>query len=172
MVRQEKDEHALMTIKQRETESIVSLQEHFQTEFNLTPGEDQKIDVIAFVEGWRICKFKESLLKRPPQDLEEVKELAYKYIQIEEAEKRAKKGHKKCTVEDNRRQSPDPKRRSTLDMIRVPDRAYSRVDLPRGNAFSRLQGDLRRRKEVKEGKIEYLAPLKTSAGNVFLEIQD
>ncbi|GAA0173404.1 hypothetical protein LIER_27028 [Lithospermum erythrorhizon] len=34
-----------------------------------------------------------------------------------------------------------------LVRIRAPDRAYSRTDLPRGSAFSRLQGDPRKRTE-------------------------
>ncbi|GAA0167625.1 hypothetical protein LIER_22512 [Lithospermum erythrorhizon] len=75
-------------------------------------------------------------------------------------------------VEDNRGQNPEPKRRSALDSIRAPNMAYSQAEFPRGIAFSHLQGDLRLRKEVKEGKIEYLTPLETSAGNVFLEIVD
>ncbi|GAA0156865.1 hypothetical protein LIER_14254 [Lithospermum erythrorhizon] len=50
--------------------------------------------------------------------------------------------------------------------------AYPRADLLRGSAFSRLQGDLRKWKEVKEGRIEYLTSLKTSSGNVFLKIEN
>ncbi|GAA0165988.1 hypothetical protein LIER_21252 [Lithospermum erythrorhizon] len=57
-------------------------------------------------------------------------------------------------------------------MIWAPDMAYSRADLPRGSAILLLQGDPRKRREVKEGKIEYLTPLKTSTGNVFLKIKD
>ncbi|GAA0163858.1 hypothetical protein LIER_19629 [Lithospermum erythrorhizon] len=161
-----------MTIKQRETELIASFQERFQTEFNLIHGVNKKIVVIAFVEGLRLKKFKELLLKRNPQDLEEVNERAYKYIQIEEAEKQAQKGRRKRPVDNNRRRSPEPKRRSTLDRIWAPDGAYSRTDLPRGSAFTRLQGDLRKRNDLKKGKIEYLAPLNTSTGNVNLEIED
>ncbi|GAA0142386.1 hypothetical protein LIER_03294 [Lithospermum erythrorhizon] len=41
-----------------------------------------------------------------------------------------------------------------------------------GGAFSRLEGNPKRRKEIKEGKIEYLTPLKTSGRNVFLEMED
>ncbi|GAA0152452.1 hypothetical protein LIER_10933 [Lithospermum erythrorhizon] len=99
--------------------------ERFQTEFNLIHGANQKIAVNAFVEGLQLSKFKESLLKRQPQD-----------------------------------------------RIQAPNRAYSQIDLPRGSAFSRIQGDPKKRKEVKEGKIEYLTSLKTSAGNMFLEIED
>ncbi|GAA0144406.1 hypothetical protein LIER_04863 [Lithospermum erythrorhizon] len=51
---------------------------------------------------------------------------------IQEAENRAEKGHGKRPVEDNRRQSPELKRRSALDRIWAPDKAYSRADLPRG----------------------------------------
>ncbi|GAA0155033.1 hypothetical protein LIER_12856 [Lithospermum erythrorhizon] len=122
-VRQDKDEHSVMTIKQRETQSITSFQERFQTEFNLTLRANQKIVVIAFVEGLRLSKFKESLLKRQSQDLEEVNELAYKYIWIEEADKSADKGRGKRPVDDNRHRSPQPKRQSALDRIRAPDRA-------------------------------------------------
>ncbi|GAA0160542.1 hypothetical protein LIER_17076 [Lithospermum erythrorhizon] len=112
----------------------------------LSPAGQQGVlqslsDVIAFVEGLRMSKFKELLLKRQPQDIEE-------------------------------QRSPEPRRRRALDKIRAPDRAYSQTDLPRGSAFSRLQVDPRKRKEVKNGKIEYLTPLKTSAWNVFLEIED
>ncbi|GAA0161958.1 hypothetical protein LIER_39326 [Lithospermum erythrorhizon] len=57
-------------------------------------------------------------------------------------------------------------------MIRAPVKAYCRADLPRGSALSRLQGDSRKSKEVKDGKIVYLTPLKISAENVFLEIED
>ncbi|GAA0158649.1 hypothetical protein LIER_15615 [Lithospermum erythrorhizon] len=56
-----------------------------------------------------MSKFKESLLKRQPQDLEEVNERAYKYIRIEGAEKSAEKGHGKRPVEDNRCRSPRPR---------------------------------------------------------------
>ncbi|GAA0157721.1 hypothetical protein LIER_14926 [Lithospermum erythrorhizon] len=96
----------------------------------------------------------------------------YKYIRIEEEEKRAEKsgGSGRETIVGA--EAPELNRQSALDRIRAPDKAYSRADLPRGSAFSRLQGDPRKRKEVKEGKIEYLTPLKTSAGNVFLEIED
>ncbi|GAA0170368.1 hypothetical protein LIER_40943 [Lithospermum erythrorhizon] len=103
-------------------------------------------------------KFKESLLKRRPHDLEEVNERAYKYIRIEEVENMAEKGCGKRPIEDNHRHSPEPKRQSALDWIRAPDSAYSRADLPRRNAFSLLQGHPRKQREVKEGKIEYLTP--------------
>ncbi|GAA0164182.1 hypothetical protein LIER_19878 [Lithospermum erythrorhizon] len=136
----DKDQHSLITIKKGESESISSYQERFQTEFNLVPGEDKKIAVIAFVEGLRMGKFKEALLKRRPLDLEEVNERDYKYIQIEEAEKRAEKGRGKRPMEDVRLRSPKPKMRSALDEIGAPDRFYSRADLPRGSAFSRHQG--------------------------------
>ncbi|GAA0154183.1 hypothetical protein LIER_12240 [Lithospermum erythrorhizon] len=63
-IQQDEDEHSLMTIKQRETESIASIQERFQSEFNLIPGANKKIDAITFVEGLRLTKFKESVLKR------------------------------------------------------------------------------------------------------------
>ncbi|GAA0183030.1 hypothetical protein LIER_30516 [Lithospermum erythrorhizon] len=86
------------------------------------------------------------------------------------AEKRAEKGKGKCSVDEHWRRSPKPRRRSALDRIRAPNRAYTRTDLPRGISFSRLQGDPRKRKELKEGKIEYLTPLKTSPENLFLEI--
>ncbi|GAA0158424.1 hypothetical protein LIER_15455 [Lithospermum erythrorhizon] len=66
------------------------------------------------------------------------------------------------------RHSPEPKRRSALDRIQV----YTSGDVPRRSAFSRTQGDPRKKKEVKEGKIEYLTPLNASAGNVFMEIED
>ncbi|GAA0150537.1 hypothetical protein LIER_09461 [Lithospermum erythrorhizon] len=56
--------------------------------------------------------------------------------------------------------------------IREPDRMYSQTDLPRGSAFSRIQEDPRKRKEVNEGNINYLTSLKTSARNVFKEIED
>ncbi|GAA0173949.1 hypothetical protein LIER_41628 [Lithospermum erythrorhizon] len=97
---------------------------------------------------------------------------ACKYKRIEKAEKRVEKGWGKSPVENNRCRSPEPKRRRSLDRIGVPDRAYSRAYFPRGSDFSRLQGDSRKREEVNEGKIEYLIPMKTSIGNVFLEIED
>ncbi|GAA0166320.1 hypothetical protein LIER_21498 [Lithospermum erythrorhizon] len=53
-----------------------------------------------------------------------------------------------------------------------PRQKYALADLPRGSAFSCLQWDLRKKKEVKEWKIEYLTPLNASAGNVFIEIED
>ncbi|GAA0174511.1 hypothetical protein LIER_27889 [Lithospermum erythrorhizon] len=102
----------------RETGSIAFFQERFQTEFNLIPRENQKIDMIAFVKGLRMCKFKESLIKRQPQDLEEVNERAYKYIRIEEAEKRDEKGKGKRPMEEHRWKSPKRRRRSSLDRIR------------------------------------------------------
>ncbi|GAA0151748.1 hypothetical protein LIER_10402 [Lithospermum erythrorhizon] len=107
--RKDKDEHYLMTIKQRETESIASFQEWFQTKFNLILGANPKIAVIAFVEGLRLSKFKESLLMRRPQDLEEVNEWSYKYIRIEDAEKKTEKGCGKLPVEDKRREAPSPR---------------------------------------------------------------
>ncbi|GAA0168947.1 hypothetical protein LIER_23532 [Lithospermum erythrorhizon] len=118
-------------------------------------GLTRKIAVIAFVEGLKINKFKESLLKKRPSSLEEINERVYKYIRIEEAWKRVERGYEKRLMEETRRQSPHPKRRSALDRIRVPDRGYSRANLPRGSAFSCLQGDPKREKEMKEGKIEY-----------------
>ncbi|GAA0138268.1 hypothetical protein LIER_34908 [Lithospermum erythrorhizon] len=82
------------------------------------------------------------------------------------------KGKGKWPVEEHRWISPEPRRRSALDKIRAPERANSRSDLPWGSAFSCLQNDPRKRKEAKEGRIEYLTLLKTSSRNVFLEIQD
>ncbi|GAA0156796.1 hypothetical protein LIER_14201 [Lithospermum erythrorhizon] len=84
----------------------------------------------------------------------------------------AKKCKRKRPEDEHRQRSPEPQRRNALDKIREPDRAYSRIDLPRGSTFSCLQVDPRKRKDIKEGKIEYLTPLKTSAGNVFLKIED
>ncbi|GAA0174936.1 hypothetical protein LIER_28215 [Lithospermum erythrorhizon] len=159
-----------MIIKQRENEAISSFEDRFQTEFNLIPGADQKIVVIAFIEGLRMRKFKESLLKKKPSSLEEVNERAYKYIRIEEAEKRAEKGREKRPVEESRQRSPDPKRRSAFNKIKVPDRGYSRADLPRSSAFSHLQDE--QKKEAKWGKIEYvLNPLRASVGHIFMEIE-
>ncbi|GAA0156717.1 hypothetical protein LIER_14142 [Lithospermum erythrorhizon] len=37
MVRQNKDEHSLMTTRQKQNEAISSFQDRFQTEFNLVP---------------------------------------------------------------------------------------------------------------------------------------
>ncbi|GAA0139962.1 hypothetical protein LIER_35170 [Lithospermum erythrorhizon] len=82
---------------------------------------DQKIAIIAFVEGLRMRKFKESHLKKRPQDLEEVNEREYKYNLIEEVEKRDEKGRGKRPLEDDRRRIPEPKRWSALDRIRAPD---------------------------------------------------
>ncbi|GAA0145326.1 hypothetical protein LIER_05547 [Lithospermum erythrorhizon] len=62
-----------------------------QTELNLVPRTDQKIEIIAFIEGLRMRKFNESFMKKRSSRLEEVKEWAYKYIQIEEARKRQRK---------------------------------------------------------------------------------
>ncbi|GAA0153151.1 hypothetical protein LIER_11463 [Lithospermum erythrorhizon] len=92
-----------------------------------------------------MSKFKESLLKKRPSSLEEVDERAYKYIWIDEGEKRAEKGRGKYLVEESRRRSPDPKRRNALDRIRVPDRRYSMADLPRV-APSRVFGMNKRRR--------------------------
>ncbi|GAA0161504.1 hypothetical protein LIER_39244 [Lithospermum erythrorhizon] len=47
-----------MTTKQRETQSIASFKERFQSDFNLIRGANQKIIVIAFVEGLQLSKFK------------------------------------------------------------------------------------------------------------------
>ncbi|GAA0157808.1 hypothetical protein LIER_14993 [Lithospermum erythrorhizon] len=73
-------------------------------------------------------------------------------------------------MEETCRRSPEPKK-SALDRIRAPDIAYSRADLPRVSAFSRLQGDTEK-EEVKGGKIEYLATPNASTRNVFVEIED
>ncbi|GAA0168949.1 hypothetical protein LIER_23534 [Lithospermum erythrorhizon] len=50
-------------------------------------------------------------------------------------------------MEEARRWSPNPKWRSALDKIRVPDKGYFRADLLRGSAFSLLQGDPNKKKE-------------------------
>ncbi|GAA0185508.1 hypothetical protein LIER_32796 [Lithospermum erythrorhizon] len=68
-------------------------------EFNLVPGVDQKIDVKAFIEGLRFSKFNGYLLKKRPSSLEEINERAYKYIRIEETNKRAEKGSGKQPME-------------------------------------------------------------------------
>ncbi|GAA0154773.1 hypothetical protein LIER_12660 [Lithospermum erythrorhizon] len=124
-----------MTIKQNENEAISSFQDRFQTDFNLVPGTDQKIAVIAFIEGLMMSRFKESILKRKPLILEEVNEHAYKYIWIEEVEKRDEKGRGKHPMEEAHRRSPEPKIRSALDRIWAIDKGYSKADLPRGNTF-------------------------------------
>ncbi|GAA0168131.1 hypothetical protein LIER_22917 [Lithospermum erythrorhizon] len=51
-VRQDKDDHCLMTLKQRGTESIASFQEQFRTEFHLKHGANHKI---AMLPLWRTC---------------------------------------------------------------------------------------------------------------------
>ncbi|GAA0142869.1 hypothetical protein LIER_42741 [Lithospermum erythrorhizon] len=99
-VRQDKDEHSLVTIKQGENESISSFQYWFKKEFNLILGADQKIAVITFVEGLKKGKFKEMLLNWKPLNMEEVNELAYKYIQIKVVDKMAKKGRGKRPMEE------------------------------------------------------------------------
>ncbi|GAA0170615.1 hypothetical protein LIER_24839 [Lithospermum erythrorhizon] len=104
-VREDKDEHSLMIIKKKENKTISSFQDRFQTEFNLVPGADQKIAVIAFVEGLMMIKFKESLLKKRPLNLEEVNECAYKYIRIEEAKKRVEKRRGERPMEEAREMS-------------------------------------------------------------------
>ncbi|GAA0156084.1 hypothetical protein LIER_13658 [Lithospermum erythrorhizon] len=73
---------------------------------------------------------------------------------------------------ETRRRSLDPKKRSPLDWIRVQDMGYSRVDLPWGSDFSRLQADPKNKKKVNERKIEYLTPLNTSTWNMFMQIED
>ncbi|GAA0174034.1 hypothetical protein LIER_41648 [Lithospermum erythrorhizon] len=119
---QDKNDYSLMTIRQRKNEAISFFQDRFQTEFNLVPGANQKIEVIAFIEGLRMSKFKESLMKKNTSSLEEVNERANKYIRIEKAEKRAEKEQGKRPVEESHRRSPNPKRRSALDRIRTPNR--------------------------------------------------
>ncbi|GAA0144504.1 hypothetical protein LIER_04934 [Lithospermum erythrorhizon] len=104
--------------------------------------------------------------------MEEFNERAYVYIQIDEVEKRADKAKGKRPMNESPRRSPEPRRRSALDRIREPEKAYTQSDLPRGSTFSRLQNDLRKREEVKEVRIEYLTLLKTSVENVFLEIEE
>ncbi|GAA0171957.1 hypothetical protein LIER_25877 [Lithospermum erythrorhizon] len=44
-------------------------------------------------------------------------------------------------MDETSRRSPDPKLQSAMEWIRTPDRGYSRADVPRGSAFSRLHGD-------------------------------
>ncbi|GAA0150356.1 hypothetical protein LIER_37104 [Lithospermum erythrorhizon] len=107
-------------------------------------------------------KLKESLLKRKLLNLEEVNELAYKYIQIEEA-KKSPKGTWETSDGRNLLEKPRAKEPECP--------GYSRADLPRGSAFSHLKGDPKK-KEVKGEKIGYLTPLNASVGNVFLEIDD
>ncbi|GAA0141157.1 hypothetical protein LIER_35342 [Lithospermum erythrorhizon] len=69
-------------------------------------GADQRIAVIAFIEGLRMSKFKESLMKK-------------KQIWIEDSEKRPEKGRGKRPMEEARRRSPEPKSWSVLDRIRA-----------------------------------------------------
>ncbi|GAA0171322.1 hypothetical protein LIER_25378 [Lithospermum erythrorhizon] len=57
-------------------------------------------------------------------------ERTYKYIRIEEAEKRAKKRRGNRPEEEARRSCPDLKRRSALDRIWASDWGYSKDDLP------------------------------------------
>ncbi|GAA0141172.1 hypothetical protein LIER_35344 [Lithospermum erythrorhizon] len=83
----DKDEHYLMSIRQRVNEAISSFQDLLQTKFNLVLEADQKIALIAFIEGLRMSQFILSLLKKKPSSLEEVNESAYKYIWIEYADK-------------------------------------------------------------------------------------
>ncbi|GAA0173076.1 hypothetical protein LIER_26769 [Lithospermum erythrorhizon] len=147
------------------------LPDRFQREFNLVPSVDQKIVIIAFIEGLRMSMFQESLVKKRHVSLGEVNERSYKYIRIEEAAKWDEKGHGKCPMEEDRRMSPKPKWRSALDRIRRPDRGYSRADLPLSSAFSHLQ-DEQKKKVAKEGEIEYLTPLSASIGNIFMDVED
>ncbi|GAA0158907.1 hypothetical protein LIER_15815 [Lithospermum erythrorhizon] len=107
-----------MTIKQKANEGISSFQDSFQIEFNLFPRADQKIAVIVFMEGLRMSKFKESVMKKMPLSLEEkkmplsleeVNELAYIYIRIVEVEKRDEKRRGKLPMEETRLWSPERK---------------------------------------------------------------
>ncbi|GAA0164765.1 hypothetical protein LIER_20321 [Lithospermum erythrorhizon] len=118
-----------------------------------------------------MSKFKESLLKKNPLSLEEVNKRAYKYIHLDEADKRADKGWGKRQMEEAHLRSPEQKKAEhALDRIRAPDTRYSGADLRWSNAFSRLQNE--KKKEEKGGKIEYLTPLSASIGSIFLEIED
>ncbi|GAA0154768.1 hypothetical protein LIER_12656 [Lithospermum erythrorhizon] len=63
----------------------------------------------------------------------------------------AEKGRGKCPMKDTRRRSLEPKRQSSLDRIWVPDRGYSWANLPRGGAFSHLEGDPKKKNEGKSG---------------------
>ncbi|GAA0159212.1 hypothetical protein LIER_16042 [Lithospermum erythrorhizon] len=147
-----------LNLKNPEARQHEDVPPNVQGQFNIgiqsRTGGGQKISVIAFLELSKKGNFKESLLKRKPLNLAEVNEQAYKYIQIEDAEKRADKRRGKRPMEETRRRSPEPKRRSTLDRIRALDKGYSRVDLPREVSSRAFKGIQRRRRRFDRDRSE------------------
>ena len=95
--RYKKSTACLMSIKQREDETLKSYISHFNKEALSIDEADNKILVVAFTNRLRNGKFLFSLYKNDPKTMSEVLYRTTKYMNAEDARKNPRKGRGRKT---------------------------------------------------------------------------
>ena len=137
--RYKKSTACLMSIKQREDETLRSYTTHFNKEVLSIDEADDKILVAAFTNGLRKGKFLFSLYKNDPKTMSEVLYRATKYINVEDALlAREEKPRKRERLEDAR-QDQGRKKPTTGDRR---DERHSKPPRGRFTSFTPLNASL------------------------------
>ena len=105
----------MISIKQREDETLQSYISHFNKEALLIDEVDDKILVAAFTNGIRKGKFLFSLYKNDPKTMSEVLYRATKYINAEDALSAWEEKPRKKERQDDIRQDQGRKKARTRD---------------------------------------------------------
>ena len=120
----------MISIKQREDETLQSYISHFNKEALLIDEVDDKILVVAFTNGIRKGKFLFSLYKNDPKTMSEVLYRATKYINAEDALSAWEEKPRKRERQDDIRQDQGRKK------ARTGDRRDERRPKPPGGRFT------------------------------------
>ena len=128
--RYKKSTACLISIKQREDETLQSYISHFNKEALLIDEVDDKILVVAFTNGIRKGKFLFSLYKNDPKTMSEVLYRATKYINAEDALSAWEEKPRKRERQDDIRQDQGRKK------ARTGDRRDERRPKPPGGRFT------------------------------------
>ena len=128
--RYKKSTACLISIKQREDETLQSYISHFNKEALLIDEVDDKILVVAFMNGIRKGKFLFSLYKNDPKTMSEVLYRATKYINAEDALSAWEEKPRKRERQDDIRQDQGRKK------ARTGDRRDERRPKPPGGRFT------------------------------------
>ncbi|GAA0168514.1 hypothetical protein LIER_23217 [Lithospermum erythrorhizon] len=152
----------------RENEPISS----FQKEFNLVLGANQKIEFIAFIEGLRLSKFKESILKKRPRAWR----MLTSGLTRTSGFRRLKRGRKRG-MESAQRRIPAggvkiQRGEASWTISGCPIELIPGPLCPGGVPSPMSRGIRGRKRRQRTGKLSISSPLNASTRNVFMEIQD
>ena len=146
--RYKKSMACLMSIKQRENETLWSYISRFNKEALSIDKADDKILVAAFINGLRKGKFLFSLYKNDPKTMSKVLYRATKYMNAEDALSAREEKPKKMERQDDTRQ----------DQVRKKARTGDRRD--------------KRRPKPPRGRFTSFTPLRTPIDQVLMQIKD